>query len=193
MSIKFNLNAFRNIDTRKKRVLAAAAIGAVVICVALAIGVAAEPSAPPPVVAPAAAAATPAAGQGAPTGQVAQPPPAQPPADNQMVRITFTTVPSRNAMVFWGRKRLGVIAPHQPLVVQRPRDSGPLDVVVRSTGFLAVQTRAYTFGDSKIGVKLTATDQKKTLLGYREAPPPEAETPPAGVAATGVPDNDASR
>ena len=87
------------------------------------------------------------------------------------VRITFTTVPSQKAMVFWGRKRLGLIAPHAPLVVERPRDSGPLDVIVRAQGFLPVQTRAYTFADSKVSVKLTPPDQKKVLLGYREAPP----------------------
>jgi hypothetical protein len=117
---------------------------------------------------------------------------ASPPPDNNMVRITFTTVPSRPAMVYWGKKRLGVIAPHAPLVVQRPRDSGPLDVVVRSSGYLSVQTRAYTFGDSKIGVKLTAPDQKKTLLGYREAPPEEA-APLPGTAENNGPDGGAPR
>jgi hypothetical protein len=96
------------------------------------------------------------------------------------VRITFTTVPSGKAMVYWGRKRLGMIAPHQPLVVERPRDSGPLDVIVRASGFLSVQTRAYTFGDSKVSVKLTPPDQKKSLLGYREAPP-DAGAPPITV------------
>jgi hypothetical protein len=38
-----------------------------------------------------------------------------------------------------------------------------------------VQTRAYTFADSKVAVKLTPPDQKKTLLGYREAPPDAGE------------------
>ncbi len=100
-----------------------------------------------------------------------------PPSDK--VRITFTVwPPSLKAMVYWGRKRLGMIAPHQPLVVERPRDSGPLDVLVRATGYLPVQTRAYTFADSKVSVKMTPPDQKKTLLGYREAPP-DAGAPPA--------------
>jgi hypothetical protein len=102
------------------------------------------------------------------------------------VRITFTTVPSQKAMVYWGKKRLGPIAPRQPLVVERPRDSGPLDVVVRSAGYLPVQTRAYTFADSKVAVKLTPPDQKKTLLGYREAPP-DAGAPPAGGPDAGAP------
>jgi hypothetical protein len=95
------------------------------------------------------------------------------------VRITFITVPMQKAMVYWGKRRLGLIAPHAPLVVERPRDSGPLDVIVRSAGFLPVQTRAYTFGDSKVAVKLTPPDQKKTLLGYREAPPDAGASPVA--------------
>ncbi len=113
--------------------------------------------------------------------------PPAPPSDK--VRITFTVwPPALKAMVFWGRRRLGMIAPHQPLIVERPRDSGPLDVIVRAQGFLPVQTRAYTFADSKVSVKMTPPDQKKTLLGYREAvpdggaPPTTAEshTPDAG-------------
>jgi hypothetical protein len=103
------------------------------------------------------------------------------------VRITFTVwPPSLKAMVFWGRRRLGMIAPHQPLIVERPRDSGPLDVVVKAQGFLPVQTRAYTFADSKVSVKMTPPEQKKTLLGYREAvpdggaPSTESHSPDAG-------------
>jgi hypothetical protein len=94
------------------------------------------------------------------------------------VRIVFTVLPStKKAMVFWGKKKLGPIAPHQPLVVQRPRDSGPLDVIVRSDGCVPVQTRAYTFADNKIAVKLTPLDQKSTLLGYREELPPDGGAP----------------
>ena len=111
--------------------------------------------------------------------------PQAPPSDK--VRITFTVwPPSLKAMVFWGRRRLGMIAPHQPLIVERPRDSGPLDVVVKAQGFLPVQTRAYTFADSKVSVKMTPPEQKKTLLGYREAvpdggaPSTESHTPDAG-------------
>ena len=88
------------------------------------------------------------------------------------VRIVFTVLPStKKATVFWGKKKLGAIAPHAPLIVQRPRDSGPLDVVVRADGCVPVQTRAYTFEDSKVAVKVTPNDEKNTLLGYREEIP----------------------
>ena len=94
------------------------------------------------------------------------------------VRIVFTVLPSsKKATVQWGKKRLGVIGPQAPLIVQRPRDSGPLDVVVRAEGCLPVQTRAYTFEDSKVAVKVTPIDQKNTLHGYRE------EVPDGGVPA----------
>ncbi len=114
---------------------------------------------------------------------VAAPNPPLDKAPATTVRIVITVLPStKKAMVFWGKKRLGPIAPHAPLIVQRPRDSGPLDLVVKSDGCLTVQTRAYTFGDSKLSVKLTPQDEKSTLLGYRE------ELPPTDGGAPGEPD-----
>ena len=96
------------------------------------------------------------------------------------VKITITATPVQKRVgVFWGKRRLGLIAPHQPLILQRPRDSGPLDLIIQCDGFVPVQTRAYTFGDTKLIVKLTPLDQKNTLLGYREEVPPPAP-PPAG-------------
>jgi hypothetical protein len=123
---------------------------------------------------------------GAPAAGDAPPAAAKPPSST--VKIVFTIVPSnKRATVNWGKKRLGVIGPHAPLVVQRPRDSGPLDVVVRAEGCVPVQTRAYTFEDSKVSVKVTPTDQKNTLLGYREELPetdggvPAPSNPDAGA------------
>jgi hypothetical protein len=105
------------------------------------------------------------------------------------VKITIIAVPTqKRVFVYWGKKRLGMIAPHQPLVVQRPRDSGPLDLIIQCQGFLPVQTRANTFGDTKLAVKLTPVDQKMTLLGYREeVPPPPLASPDGGVAAPATP------
>lgn len=82
-------------------------------------------------------------------------------------RIEFTTNPSVDATVTWGKRKMGVIARRRPLVLIRPRDSGPMDVLVKAEGFLPVHTRAHTFGDTKVVVKLTAIDQQATLLGYR--------------------------
>jgi hypothetical protein len=82
-------------------------------------------------------------------------------------RIEFVTVPAVEATVSWGKTRLGRILPRTPLVVTRPRDSGPLDVIVRAEGFLPVHTRANTFGDTRLLVKLTTEEEKPMLFGYR--------------------------
>ncbi|MGA7741394.1 MAG: hypothetical protein WBP56_11870 [Polyangia bacterium] len=98
------------------------------------------------------------------------------------VTITVQTVPPRKAVVKWGSKTLGVIPVPRPLVVVRPRDSGPLDLVVRAAGFLPVHTRAYTFSDSRVAIKLTPLSEKNTLFGYRQEVPPEGTASPDGGA-----------
>jgi hypothetical protein len=98
------------------------------------------------------------------------------------VNITLQTVPPRKAVVKWGNKVLGVIPVPRPLVVVRPRDSGPMDLVVRAAGFLPVHTRAYTFSDSRVAIKLTPVSEKNTLFGYRaEVPLESAASPDGGV------------
>jgi hypothetical protein len=109
------------------------------------------------------------------TEPVVDPAAIKPPGPN--VSVVITVVPGRKATVYWGKRVLGVVAPRSYLVVQRPRDSGPLDLIIRSDGCLPVQTRAYTFSDTKLAVKLTPINQKNTLLGYREELPPDAGAP----------------
>jgi hypothetical protein len=87
-------------------------------------------------------------------------------------------VPAVKATVVWGKHRLGTISPRAPLIVERPRDSGPLDIVVRSPGFLPVHTRAYTFNDTVVDVRLTPLAKKDTLYGYRAPLPADAGAPP---------------
>ncbi len=107
------------------------------------------------------------------------------------VRIVFKVLPPNNATVTWGSKRLGIIKPKAPLIIERPRDSGPLDVVVKCAGYVTVHTRAYTFTNTTLAVKLTPVDKKNTLYGYREELPPEpdaaAATPGAAPAAVPPP------
>lgn len=105
------------------------------------------------------------------------------------VHVTIQTVPPRKAQVKWGRKNLGTIPVPRALVVERPRDSGPMDLVIRASGFLPVHTRAYTFTDSRVAVKLTPPTEKNKLFGYREepAPNPDAGAPTAPAAQVPVP------
>ena len=106
----------------------------------------------------------------------------EPQKTGDKVNITLQTVPPRKAMVKWGNKTLGMIPVPRPLVVVRPRDSGPLDLVIRATGFLPVHTRAYTFSDSRVAIKLTTVEEKNTLFGFRaEVPAPGAANPDSGA------------
>jgi len=98
-------------------------------------------------------------------------------APSPTVKLVFRTFPARRGVVMWGGKRLGFVDRDKPLVVERPRDSGPLDVVVRVTDYLPVHTRAYTFNDSNIDVKITPNDKKDTIYGYKEPLPPDAGVP----------------
>jgi len=112
------------------------------------------------------------------------------------VRIVFQTIPPEKAVVMWGPRPLGKIGGKRtPLIIFRPRDSGPLDVVIRADGYLPVHTRAYTFTDSKLDVKLTLAGEKHTLFGYREELP-DAGAPDGGATPpvmTGPPSPDAGR
>jgi len=99
------------------------------------------------------------------------------------VRLIFRVVPPNIATVTWGNKRLGIIKPKAPLIIERPRDSGPMDVVFKSQGYVTVHTRVYTFTNNTLAVKLTPLDKKNTIYGYREELPPEAEGGAGGAGA----------
>ena len=130
-----------------------------------------------------------------PVGEVSGAPPTNsapvPPAKaagpvGPTVRIVFKVIPPNRATVTWGKKKLGFIKPRASLIIERPRDSGPLDVVVRAENCLPVHTRVYTFSDTTLAVRVTPLDKKNTLYGYREDPPPEADGGAPGT--TGAPD-----
>lgn len=91
------------------------------------------------------------------------------------VRIVLKVFPPNRATVHWGKKNLGLIKPKAPLIIQRPRDSGPMDLLVRADGCVPVHTRAYTFTDSTVAVRVTPLDKKNTIYGYREVLPPDAD------------------
>jgi hypothetical protein len=130
----------------------------------------------PSVVAPSVASpAAPAGAAPAPTAAPAQASDAG--APKSTVKLVFRTFPPRRALVMWGGKRLGFIDRNAPLVVERPRDSGPLDVVIRADRYLPVHTRAYTFNDSAIDVRITPIEKKDTIYGYKEPLPPDAGAP----------------
>jgi hypothetical protein len=87
---------------------------------------------------------------------------------SETVTIKLVAEPSRKARVFWGRKDLGLA----PLELQRPRNSGPLDLLVVAPGALPLHTRVFTDRDDKIALRLVAESDAPSLLGYRPEPPP---------------------
>ena len=161
---------------RGRRGLALASVGTVRILAAiLGLRVHAEPP-PSPAAAAQASLPAPADPAGAAAAAAEEAKEAAPATPN--VRLVFKAVPPNTVTVTWGNKRLGIIKPKAPLIIERPRDSGPMDVVYKSQGYLPVHTRIYTFTNSTLAVKLTPVDKKNTLYGYRE------ELPPAPAAAS---------
>ena len=99
------------------------------------------------------------------------------PKEQTTVKISIRAVPARpKSKVFWGKKLMG----ETPLDIVRPRDSGPVDLVVKNDGFLNVHTRAYTYKNDVLYVKLTKLADKMKLLGAKQEIPPEG-TPDGGV------------
>jgi hypothetical protein len=86
------------------------------------------------------------------------------------VKIKVLGAEKRQAHVFWGRKDFGVA----PLEIERPRNSGPLDLVVIAPGYLPYHARAFTDRDDLISIRLYSAAEAPQLLGYRagEVPMP---------------------
>jgi hypothetical protein len=96
---------------------------------------------------------------------------------SETVKIKLVADEKRKARVFWGRKDLGLA----PLELERPRGSGPLDLVVIAPGALPLHTRVFTDRDDKLALRLYSEAEAPNILGYR---PPE-EAPPGGKPARG--------
>jgi PEGA domain len=108
------------------------------------------------------------------------------------VKIVVRSNPPK-ANVFWGKKPLGPT----PVTLERPRDSGPVDLIVRADGYFPLHTRAYTFRNDGVWVKLTKLEDRMNLFGAKhdanETPvtaPPDGEPavpPPAAAAPAPTP------
>ena len=121
-------------------------------------------------------------GKTAEASALTQPAPIKPPAPlpplPSKVKINIRSRP--RAMVSWGKKSLGMT----PVTVERPRDSGPMDLVLRAQGYLHLHARAYTFRSDSLSVEMTKTEDQGKLLGAKKAPPPPP--PPGSISATVV-------
>lgn len=82
---------------------------------------------------------------------------------SETITIKLVAEASRKARVFWGRKDLGLA----PLELQRPRGSGPMDLLVIAPGALPLHTRVYTDRDDKLTLRLFSEGEAPSMLGYR--------------------------
>jgi hypothetical protein len=125
----------------------------------------------------------PAAPPSAPTPTGAQPPApspaplAAPRPRPKKVKIIVRSIPPK-AFVFWGKKNLGPT----PVTLERPTDSGPVDLVVRAEGYFPLHTRAYTVKNDPILVRLTRLADRMSIFGAKKELPPEPSPSPAPTA-----------
>ncbi len=89
---------------------------------------------------------------------------------SETVTLTLSISPPVKAQVMWGSKQLARIAPDNPTVeLQRPRNTGPLDLEIRAEGFLPHHTRLYSDRNDKVSVHLVRPAEASSLLGYRSS------------------------
>jgi hypothetical protein len=87
---------------------------------------------------------------------------------SEKVKLKLTLTPVATGVVLWGRKKLAELKPGQMTVeIERPRESGPLDLLVKTTGFLPHHIRLFTDRDDRLSVRLVRPDDARGLLGYR--------------------------
>ena len=105
-------------------------------------------------------------------------PPAPPPEPPVMVKLTIKSIPPK-MKVYWGRKLLG----ETPVIVPRPLDSGPMDLVFKLDGYFPLHVRAYTYKSDTVVMKATKLTDRMKLLGAKQDLLPEGGTPDGGVPA----------
>lgn len=108
--------------------------------------------------------------------------------ESKTVKLRLDVAPrSAKPVVWWGRQKLG----EPPLTIERPRRSGPMNLVIKANGYLDHHTRLFTDRDDRLSVVLVRPTDAVTMLGYKRKPgmlvpgvSPDAGVPPP--AATGA-------
>ena len=89
------------------------------------------------------------------------------------VKLKLMISPVAQGVVSWGHKKLAELKPgHMVVQLDRPRGSGPLDLVIRANGFLPHHVRMFSDRDDKLSVRLFRPEEAAGLLGYRRAAAP---------------------
>lgn len=77
-------------------------------------------------------------------------------------KVTISIRSSPRASVRWGGRTLG----ETPLTLERPRESGPMDLTLSASGYLPLHVRAYTFSNDTISARLVSNAEKTKVFGY---------------------------
>ena len=89
---------------------------------------------------------------------------------SETVTLTLSISPPVKAVVMWGSKQVTRISPdHLTVELQRPRNTGPLDLEIRAEGFLPHHTRLYSDRNDKVTVRLVRPADASSLLGFRSS------------------------
>lgn len=91
-------------------------------------------------------------------------------AEPVYVKLTFRSSPS--AQVWHGKKLLG----SSPVSIRRRKDSGPVDVVFKSAGYLKMNSRAYSWSNDVVSVRLVPISSASSVFGYKKAVEDDEET-----------------
>gem|GEM_PF-2894927 len=70
---------------------------------------------------------------------------------------------SAHPVVFWGKTKLG----ESPVTIERPRRSGPMDVLITAPGFLDYHTRLFTDRDDRLSIAMVRSTEAGNMLGYK--------------------------
>jgi len=90
--------------------------------------------------------------------------------------VTIFVRSTPRANVRWGSRALGTT----PLKLERPHDSGPLDLTLTAGGHLTHHIRAFTFKDESLNVRMVPDHEAHTVFGF---PQPGEVAPPEPVSA----------
>lgn len=131
------------------------------------------PPAPPvraPVVAPPAAPAPPVVAapevdEAADEDLDTEAPEQDPASANVKLRIDVSPKSARPT-VFWGKRKLG----DSSVTIERPRRSGPVDIMITANGFLDYHTRLFTDRDDKLSIVMVRATEAGNMLGYKRKP-----------------------
>ncbi len=113
---------------------------------------------------------------------------------SKTVKLRLDVSPrSARPVVWWGKQKLG----EAPLTIERPRRSGPMNLVVKADGYLEHHTRLFTDRDDRLSVQLVRPTDAVGMLGFKRKPgmvpapgagsgSPDARNPAAGSTDAGA-------